>query len=543
MPEQADNPLILIVDDHYPAVEMLKRAFMSHDFRVEAAYDGNEALEKAGEMIPDLILLDIMMPGLNGYEVLEQLRKNPNTNEIPAIFTTAKDGVDDIEHGLRLGADDYVPKPIKPRELIARVRSKIESRRLRDALRQRTTDLEALLRVGEELNNHLEIDELLTLVLYLVDDLVDSIGVSIYQISETGDIIDSRTTYNVSAISDNEVEALVEQFLNTPKSIAWDIETASPFKALPKGMAMGLTYGAQLHGIIVVESEIGLSEHEARLFEGIGRQATLALRNAELYKVKVNYAEHLEDMVEERTQELRDAQALLVRSEKLASVGRLASGIAHEINNPLTPIIINMEGMVEDIEAEYPITLADVEMTLQSARRIRRIVERLLQFTRKQGDDRPDMEPLDLAHVVKNVNSLSQTFLRKSSVQVEMNLVPDTFVYGNRDQIEQVLLNLVLNAQAAMEDGGQLDIESHIEADNLVLTIQDTGHGIEPDLLGKVFEPFVSTKEEGTGLGLFVSYGIVENHNGTIDVISEVGKGTRFTITLPLIKEAILDED
>lgn len=538
MPEQADQPLILIVDDHYPAVEMLKRSFLNNDYRVETAYNGHEALEKAAQVIPDLILLDVMMPGLSGYEVLEKLRQDPQTKNIPAIFTTAKTGIADIEHGLSLGADDYVPKPINPREIIARVRSKIEARRLRDALRQRTTDLEALLRVGEELNNQLEIGELLNLILYLVSDLIECEAAYIYYISEAGRILETRATDNSPTITTDEREAVVKHFLSDPTQIIWRQSGESPFSQIRSGMAVALTYGDQLHGVIIIESE-SVRDHQARLFEGIARQATLALRNAELYKIKVNYAEHLEEMVEERTQELRDAQALLVRSEKLASVGRLASGIAHEINNPLTPIIINLEGMVEDIDNDKPIIMDDVEWTLQSARRIRRIVERLLQFTRKQGDDRPSMEPLDVALIVKNVNALSQTFLRKSQVKVTTELVPNATVYGNRDQIEQVLLNLVLNAQAAMANGGRLHIQSQIKGDDLVLTVEDTGHGIDEALLNQIFEPFVSTKEDGTGLGLFVSYGIMENHSGTIDVVSEVGKGTCFTLTFPLIKEAV----
>ena len=172
MVEKPNNALVLVVDDHFPAADMMKRLFTVHDYRVVCSYSGEDALVQAQRLQPDLILLDVMMPGMNGFEVLKVLREQDATVHIPTILVTAKDTPSDIEYGLNLGADDYLTKPVEPRELLARVRSKIESRRLREALQRRTTDLEALLRVAEELNNTLRVEELEQLVAYIFADIL-----------------------------------------------------------------------------------------------------------------------------------------------------------------------------------------------------------------------------------------------------------------------------------------------------------------------------------------------------------------------------------
>jgi signal transduction histidine kinase len=226
---------------------------------------------------------------------------------------------------------------------------------------------------------------------------------------------------------------------------------------------------------------------------------------------------------------------LLIRAEKLASVGRLAAGIAHEINNPLMPIRVNLELMAEDIEDGRDVSIQDIEEALRSVKRISRIVERLQQFTRKRGDQAPVMQSIKIVEIVEDVISLSRSYISKSGITVNVDIDDGVQIYGNRDQLEQVFLNIILNAHAAMQDGGTLTITSRIADQNLAIQFEDTGIGIAEDMLGKIFEPFVSTKENGSGLGLFISYGIIENHNGHIEVQSELGKGTIFTLTLPRI--------
>lgn len=529
MTAQSDSPTILIVDDHAPAAAMVSQIFTMQGYDAISVDNGLEAIAMAQSILPDIILLDVMMPGMDGYAVLNELRKINSTADIPIILVTAKDGIDDIEHGLGLGADDYIPKPVKPREMLARVRSKIEARKLRSDLVKRTTELEALLRFSQELNNQHDVESLLELILFLVLDLVPCDATVIYHLDEQQNVLNYREQARVSEnISRVDVQKLFESLLGNPSLNIWNNNeiAGADFSG---GIVVQLAYGEQVHGLLVVLSEQVFGDHESRLFETIARQTTLALHNAEIY-------EHLEEMVEKRTAELRSAEELLIRSEKLASVGRLAAGIAHEINNPLMPIRMNLEMMQEDIENNTPITERDIEETLHSVNRISRIVERLQQFTRGRGEDVPEMESINLSEVIESVLSLSNTFIRHSNVNIQTKLQSNAIIYGNRDQLEQVFLNITLNAQAAMADGGDLSIDVVCSNNDCIIRISDTGHGIDEDKREKIFEPFFSTKDTGSGLGLFISHNIVHNHSGQIEVESEVGKGTTFIITLPALK-------
>lgn len=540
MSEKIENATVLIVDDHTPAADMVSRIFSMRGFEAIAVNDGEEAIKVAQSTLPDLILLDVMMPGMDGFQVLDQLRKNPKTATIPVIFVTAKDEAADIEQGLGLGADDYIPKPIKPREVVARAMSKIEARRLQDKLTSRRTELEAILRFSQELNTQLDVETLLNLILYLVIDLVPCSAAIIYRLDADMNVLEYREHHKHDEdTSTINVETLFNHIISTPKTpIMWN-DTQIQGAEYDNGIAIRLDHDTQTQGILVVLSNKTYGEHEMRLFETIARQTTLALRNAELYETKVHYAEHLEEMVEQRTEELRSAEALLIRSEKLASVGRLAAGIAHEINNPLMPIRMNLEMMQEDIENNVAITHQDIDETLRSVNRISRIVERLQQFTRGRGDDTLEMEPIHLSDVIESVLSLSATYIRHNGINVHTQLDNDAYIYGNRDQLEQVFLNITLNAQAAMDGGGELTIQTIANEDDVEVRFTDTGHGIEPEMIEKIFEPFISTKDDGSGLGLFISHNIIHNHSGNIEVQSEVGKGSTFLLTLPTIKEQV----
>lgn len=531
-------PLVLVVDDHVPAVGMLTRLLEREGYQVISAYDGEQAIEMCSRTTPDLILLDVMMPKLNGFEVLKILRSEEHTHSIPTILITAKNTPDDIEHGLGLGADDYIAKPFNPRELLARAKSKIDAQRLQDELESKTQDLEALLRLSEELKHHLNVDELLGLVLYLVLDLLSGKVAIVYRFDENHKPISQLMSYKDGSLSEESILSAQEisKILQSEDGVVmWTHQSnTTSIYDCDFGIMCKLESNGEIHGLLGVFNSDPYSDSQQRLFQGISRQATLAIRNAELYELKTNYANHLEDMVEERTEELRSAQQLLVRSEKLASIGRLSAGIAHEINNPLFPLRINLEHMLEDIEHDEPIMKKDIEETLKSVERISRIVQRLLEFTGRDNSNQPDIETVDLGDVVNNVLSLSKKYLEYSKVNADISMPNLPLIYANRDQIEQVFLNIIINATAAMPDGGIITINGQLENDEVVLEFTDTGIGIPENMIDKIFEPFVSTKEDGTGLGLFISYGIIENHQGSLDVRSAEGKGATFIVRLPI---------
>lgn len=537
MKKEHNPPLVLIADDQIPTTIMLERIFEYENYQVKSVYDGISAVQAAHDLLPDLILLDVNMPGMNGFDVLRKLRENSATSNIPTILITAMGEMSNIVQGLQLGADDYLRKPFNHQELLARAQSKMKSRKLEETLQRRTQELEALLRVSEELNQHLETEDLLKFILYLALDLLPGEIAAIYQVSSDKRIINSHimSKTNDDARAKFDEGTLYNFMAENRQALIWPDESSPAlFPEFESGLVASMLYGGKIHGLILIVNNEPYDENHLRLFTGISTQATLALRNAELYEIQANYALHLEDMVASRTAELQSAQQMLIRSEKLASVGRLAASIAHEINNPLLPIQINLEHMLEDIEFGDKIQAEDIKKTQESVERIRRIVNRLLEFTGKRQMGETTLQSLDINALIESVMSLNRKFFQQEGLSIDMNLAPLPQISGNKDQLEQVLMNLALNAKAAMSKGGKLKVTTSSVEDAVVIEMQDTGHGIPQDMIDRIFEPFVSTKEEGTGLGLFISHGIIENHNGSIQVESEPGKGSNFIVRLPI---------
>lgn len=533
------RPLILVADDQVPTTTMLERVFEFEGYTVKSVHDGFAAVDAARNLVPDLILLDINMPGMNGLEVLRQLREDSTTSTIPTIIITAMGELSNVVQGLNLGADDYLKKPFHPQELLARAQSKMKARKLEDKLQRRSQELEALLRVSEELSQHLETDELLDFVLLLVADLLPCEVAGIFHLDEDGLVIDQRYKQKDGTIAEphTEPQAVADYLIQKNNAVLWPGKDEILDNRYQSGIIVPMKYGDTVAGLLMIGRDKSYDDSHVRLLLGISRQAALALRNAELYEIQSDYALHLEDMVAERTSELESAQELLIRSEKLASIGRLAASIAHEINNPLLPIQINLGDMLEDVRSGHNVEIQDIEKTLESVERIKYIVESLLEFTGKGQTKAGELIPLDVNDVITNIIELNRKFFTQADITIETELIPLPLVRGNKYQLEQVFMNLALNAKDAMADSGILSFRTRVQKDKVIIEVEDTGTGIQPEIIDAIFEPFNSTKEDGNGLGLFVSYGIMQNHNGQIEVESQLEHGTRFTLTLPAIDD------
>lgn len=528
-------PTVLVVDDNRATVEMLARIFSIHQFNVLRAYNGREAIAIARTEQPDLIILDVMMPEVNGYEVIAELRQDPSTAAIPTIFLTAKDSPADVERGMQLGADDYIPKPADQRELIARSRSKIEAKRYRDALMRKTLDLQQLLELATSLNKQLDLPDMAACV---------AAGLAQLRAIKAAALLYQTETDTVYAITSEEA---AHQYANVlqrePLSAVLQALGASSAQTTIQHVDDGLVQftlclfdESEIRGVLRILAEPAFADELQTLYEGAAQQAALALKNAASFQLRRNYAAELEKMVNKRTEELKNAQQLLIRSEKLASVGRLASAIAHEINNPLMPIILNLELMVEDLQQGRPPNLNDIDIlaTYQHATRIKRTLERILQFTRGNRAGQPVMQPVQINELLNNLIMLSKHFFARSSVEIAVSfdeaIQP---VMGNADQLEQVFLNMMINARDAMPDGGKLFISTKAQPSSVIISVRDTGHGIPPEFMERIFEPFTTSKTNGSGIGLFVSHEIVSNHHGTIHVTSAPNEGTEFIVELP----------
>jgi two-component system NtrC family sensor kinase len=250
-----------------------------------------------------------------------------------------------------------------------------------------------------------------------------------------------------------------------------------------------------------------------------------------------DWGKNLEVKVEERTSEISRMQEQLVRSEKLASLGELVAGIAHEINNPLTGILFYSSMVSKDPRLD-PVFTEDLQTITRETQRCAKIVKGLLDFARESI---PQKNWTSLNGIIEAAFALVEhqsIFLNVSISKQFHENIPAVFVDPN--QIEQVLINMLINAGQAMNGYGNLSVKTDLSPDGYYasITIRDSGCGIPPENLTKIFDPFFTTKEtKGTGLGLSVSYGIIKNHGGEIYVQSLPGEGTTFTIDLPLMQD------
>lgn len=260
----------------------------------------------------------------------------------------------------------------------------------------------------------------------------------------------------------------------------------------------------------------------------------MAKKLAEEKRDLEEWAGTLERKVKERTDQIKNIDAQLFRSEKLASLGKLAAGVAHEINNPLTGILTNSSLLLEDLDPDDA-RREDVDVIVKETIRCREIVKRLLDFAKQT---KPQKRPTNVNALIDNIILLVRNQTSFRNIDIQRDLAPELpDILADPDQMQQVFINIILNAADAMAKGGELVIHSSLSTagDAIVVNFADTGPGISDENRERIFDPFFTTKEHGTGLGLSISYGIVEQHGGTIRVESSPGKGSTFSVELPVM--------
>ncbi len=283
-------------------------------------------------------------------------------------------------------------------------------------------------------------------------------------------------------------------------------------------LAWLLTKEKILGAIRVSDKKGYFTDEDSKILIILANHMAVAMENADLYRNLQN-----------NMAELRETQEQLIQSAKLAAIGELASNVAHEINNPLTSIIGFAELSKEDDDIES--IRKSLDIIEKESLRARDIVKQLLGFARKKP---LYLTEVDINAVVKDVVvfSSSQTRMGRVKVTEEYSNIPVTI--GDVDQLKQVFLNIITNAIHAMPDGGSIAIRTFTLGEYIMISFSDTGQGISSEVKQRIFEPFFSTKKEkGTGLGLSISYRIIQDHFGRIEVESELGKGTTFTVRLP----------
>jgi len=542
--QQSSPPRILIVEDDVEMLELLQNILALVRCQVHIARSGEEALtflqrEAAAGREVDLILLDIMMPEMDGYEMIARVKADPALRNTSIIMTTALNSVSDKTLGLGLGADDYITKPFDPRELLARIDAVMRIRRSEQALRRRNRELAALIEINRMVTSSLDLDEVLEATMRGIREILQvEAGSLVLLDEETGRLVFRKTLSPeqgwvtgrtirpgegiVGYVVQSGEPKLVNNVERDPHFLAEvDEETGFTSRAI---LCVPLTIRNRVIGAIEVINKLdgAFTEQDLELLQAMAASVAVAVDNANLYSELADFAKELER-----------SQAQLVQAEKMAAIGRLAASIAHEINNPLQAIHNSLhlslrEGLEDDKRLQY-LSMAQAEV-----QRLIEIVQRMLDFYRPS---RGGVVPTDVNSIVENVLTLAHKRLQYGGVRVLTHLAPDLPpVPVVPDQITQVFLNIVINAIEAMPSGGDLRLETLLSGDGewVLTSFQDTGQGMSPEQITNLFEPFYTTKPTGTGLGLAISYGIIERHGGAIEVSSRPGQGATFVVKLPV---------
>jgi signal transduction histidine kinase/DNA-binding response OmpR family regulator len=531
---------VLVVDDEPEMIRLITEVLELMPCDVLVENTGDDALTLLRRQIEtdnliDVVLLDIMMPGEDGFLILERMKSDPELRKIPVILITGLNSIAAKTRGLEMGADDYIIKPFDPQELLARVGVVLRIRRTERMLRQRNQELATLDEVNRAISSSLDLDEVLIAALEGLGRLVEADILVVALTDEESQDSVVRAARSPDGIwlegrivppdelsvgdTTGEVRSILRQDLT--ESYWNEIVERSSTDAL----CVPLVKNDETIGALIAVGATGtIRESDIALVEHIAATVVVAVEKAWLFHDLEAFADEIER-----------SQNQLIQAEKMAAVGRLTASLAHEINNPLQAIqnslhLASHQGLDETQKGRF-LNMAQTEVN-----RLIQIVRRMLDFYRPSSA----MRALDLNQPIEDALAIASKRLQQSHIQVEARLAEGLpAVRGTANQLTQVFLNIIINAIEAMPDGGTLWVGTahHADAGKIVAAFRDNGPGLAPEIRGHLFEPFHTSKPTGTGLGLAISYGIIERHNGTIEVESPPGGGTTFIIRLPEHRE------
>ena len=493
------KPVILLVDDNADLREYVA-GLLGWRFEVIAAENGLVALQTAARLIPDLVLTDVMMPEMDGFALVDALRKNPATRKIPVIMLSARAGEEARIEGIDAGVDDYLIKPFTARELVARVEAQLKMARLRKVV----VEQEAALR-------------------HEIDQVKQFAWQALEHIPEVFFIFDREFRFTYANAAGAEIGRRIGRRLIGER--LWEL--------LPEltGTIVESNFRQAMDQRVPAEFEFYYEPLESWFQYHVHPQPGEGI---------VVYARDIS--------EARKTEQALRRSEQLSAAGRLAASIAHEINNPLEAVtnllyLAKMDASVTG-NTKSLLDLADKEL-----QRLSHIAARSLKFYLQRT--KPTFTSLE--ELMDSVLFFHETAINGRAIHLERRYRPTMPVFCRAGEIQQVITNLIGNGLDALPRNGRLIVAVRPAKDRnltegVVLTIADSGSGIDPTVMDRLFHPFVTTKDEaGTGLGLWVSKGILDKHHARITVRSKMGSGTVFRLFLPLGTDArednLLSED
>jgi two-component system, cell cycle sensor histidine kinase and response regulator CckA len=514
-----DKGVILIVDDTPTNLDVLFDFLVDSGFTVLVAEDGESAIERAEYAPPDLILLDILMPGIDGFETCRRLKANESTKDIPIIFMTALIETVDKVKGLNLGAVDYVTKPLQHEEVLARIELHLRLRNLTKALQEQN------LRLEQEMQERFRSEQKIREQAALLDITTDAILVQ--------DLDNQILFWNKGA----------------ERLYGWTVEEAIANNAIQLLYREPLP---ELENGYRVLAECGSWQGELRQITKQGKNIIVATRWT-LVRDEDGQPKSIL-VVNTDITEKKQLEAQFLRTQRMESLGTLASGLAHDLNNALSPILISVQLLEQKLHDEQSQRI--LNMLESNTKRSAALVKQVLSFARGFEGNRTNLEVGKIISEIEQI--VKQTFPRSIEIRTDIQMQNLWSICSDATQLHQVLMNLCVNARDAMPDGGILEISArnlwidenyarmNLDAQvgaYVVITVSDTGIGIKREVIDRIFEPFFTTKElgKGTGLGLSTVLGIIRSHGGFVQVDSEVGKGTQFKVYLPVTRAGETD--
>jgi signal transduction histidine kinase/CheY-like chemotaxis protein len=522
---------VMVVDDEPGVALLCERLLSGAEFLSRSSTDPRAALELLKSEPFDLLLVDIRMPEISGFDVIQQARELQP--EIAILAITGFGTVETAIQALRRGVDGLLLKPFQKDELLEAVQQALSDRQKKQDV-ARMQALRPLFSVTETLLSETNPENLQTLILDTVSNQFSCANVALYRVSERDNqvaLLAGRGKTPASGVIDSgggivQRAAAVEQPVWGAVGQAGEKAIQRELKSLGLGSVMAVPSASMnMRSVLFAARDVGeppFREADLDMFQILARQATIAMDNANLYGELRAYVRRVEE-----------SQRALVQSEKLAAAGRLTASIAHEVNNPLQSVRNCLHlAMREDLPPESRKNYID--LTMQEVERLMMTVERMLDFYRPSVE----FKPVNILDLLEHVLNLLGAQLRSRNIVVTTAWpakLPS--VQAIRNQVEQVFINLVLNAFDAMPEGGELWIDITQKRKMIQITFQDSGPGVPDEMRETIFEPFISTKN-GTGLGLSVSYDIITAHGGRLDLLpGKNAQGATFRVMLP-IKDA-----
>jgi two-component system, cell cycle sensor histidine kinase and response regulator CckA len=651
--DKAGQGVILIVDDKPANLSVLFEFLADANFQILVAEDSEGAIQTAKYAAPDLILLDVLMPEVDGFETCRRLKLDAQTREIPVIFLTALNETVDKVKGLELGAVDYLTKPLQEEEVLARVRLHLNLRRLNRRLQAQNLQLEQEIAERKQVEAHLQHqtaelikrEDALREASQKLQAIVQASPAAILVLDPQGRVktwnpaAEKMFGWSESEVIDHPLPIVQEE---KQKEFHTLLQQGMQGKSLTQvevhrhkrdGTRIDISVSTaplrdaegQISGIVAVllniterkQIEHTIREQAALLdittdailvhdldsqisFWNKGAESLYGWLSAEMIGKRVDVlfpSKEKEQLLEAQTQvlgqgewrgrlwqltkagdtvvvesrwtlvqnennqpksilivntditEKQQLEAQFLRAQRMQSIGTLAGGIAHDLNNLLSPILSSVQLMQIKPnlqEEKKELLLRTIE---NNTKRGATLIKQVLSFARGIEGQRTIVQ---VRHLISEIrHTASQTFPK--SINIKTNVAADLWaVFGDATQLHQVLMNLCINASDAMPNGGTLSIEAfnflvdthyarlHLDAKvgpYIAISVSDTGVGIAPEVMDRIFEPFFTTKEfgQGTGLGLSTVHMIVKGHGGFVDVTSSAGQGTQMKVYLPAI--------